>query len=207
MEVDSSVSCTHKLRRTVCAATHPAGPHVSRVGLLLAAGASRRFGEADKLLAPLGGRPLLAHAAAAMLAAPLDVRIAVISNPALVLHLEGFHVVRTPPGGQADSLRAGLAAAGTPERLLVALGDMPDVTAAHLARVLKTATDDGAAASHDGAAALPPACFPRSLLPALCGLSGDRGAGSLLRGLPPERLIPAPGLLRDVDRPEDLGPR
>ncbi|MBM3606658.1 MAG: nucleotidyltransferase family protein [Alphaproteobacteria bacterium] len=174
------------------------------VGLLLAAGASRRFGAADKLLAQLQGRPLVAHAAEALRRAPLHRRIAVISNAALAPHLAGFDLVQIAQGQQSDSLRAGLAAAGTPDRLLVALGDMPDVTADHLAQVLDAADDDLPSASHDGNAALPPACFPAGLLPALAALRGDQGAGRLLRDLPPTHLVQAPILLRDIDLPVQI---
>ena len=176
-----------------------------RVGLLLAAGASRRFGPQDKLLAPLRGRPLVDHAAATMRAVPLDLRIAVVASAAVAARLEGFRIVTVAPGGQAESLRAGVEAAGGADRLLIALGDMPDVTPDHLARVLAAATDASPSASHDGASVLPPACFPRDLLPALAALHGDRGAGSLLRGLGPGQLVAAPALLRDIDRPDDLG--
>ena len=71
-----------------------------RAGLLLAAGASRRFGPKDKLLSPLRGRPLIAHAAEAMRRAALDRRIAVIANPDLAPHLAGFEIVAVAPGGQ-----------------------------------------------------------------------------------------------------------
>lgn len=175
-----------------------------RVGLLLAAGASRRFGPEDKLLADLRGRPLAAHAAEAMRRTDLDGRIAVITTPALAPWLHGFRVIEVTQGRQSDSLRAGLAAAGDPDRLLIALADMPDVTDAHLRLVLEAATDTMPAASHDGKAAMPPACFPRARLDDLGRLTGDQGAGRLLRDLPPGQLIAAPDLLRDVDRPADL---
>ncbi|MFN3525878.1 MAG: nucleotidyltransferase family protein [Paracoccus sp. (in: a-proteobacteria)] len=177
---------------------------MTRTGLLLAAGASRRFGAADKLLADLHGRPLIVHAVTAMRATPLDHRIAVIANPALLPHLAGFHVITITGAAQSDSLRAGLDAAGDPDRLLIVLGDMPDVTAAHLSQVLAATTDDLPAASHNGRSALPPACFPRAWHGPLGALTGDQGAGRLLRNLPASQLIAAPGLLRDIDRPEDL---
>ncbi|QBX34375.1 nucleotidyltransferase family protein [Paracoccus liaowanqingii] len=178
-----------------------------RTGLLLAAGASRRFGPQDKLLAPLGGRPLVTHAACALRGTPLDHRIAVIANPALVPLLDGFRIVLIPVGGQqSDSLRAGLGEAGQPDRLLIALGDMPDVTAAHLTRILTAATDDLPSCSHDGTASLPPACFPQARLAALQTLTGDQGAARLLRDLPAAQHIDAPRLLRDIDTPGQIAP-
>ena len=49
------------------------GAWMARIGaVLLAAGASTRFGAGNKLLAELGGRPLVAHAADALLASGVD---------------------------------------------------------------------------------------------------------------------------------------
>lgn len=175
-----------------------------RCGVLLAAGASRRFGAADKLLAPLFGRPLIAHAAAAMRAAALDRRIAVIANRDLTALLDGFTLLQIPPGDQSASLRAAIRAAGEPARLLIALADMPHVTADHLDRVVAATREDRPAASHDGGPPMPPACFPASWLGRLDGLRGDRGAGRLIRDLPADALLAAPGLLADIDRVEDL---
>lgn len=180
------------------------------IGLLLAAGASRRFGAANKLLAPLQGRPLLAHAADALRAARLDRRIAVISAAETEPLLHGFEVIRIPQGEQSDSLRAGLAAAGLPARLLparllIALGDMPRVTPALLDAVLDRCTDDLPSASHEaGGPPMPPACFPASWLPRLAALGGDQGAGKLLRDLPATQLVDATGQLPDIDTPEAL---
>lgn len=175
-----------------------------RTGLLLAAGASRRFGPEDKLLADYAGRPLVAHAADAMRNADLDDRVAVVTSDAVAAHLHGFRVIRIEQGQQSDSLRAGLAAMSAPDRLLVALADMPRVTAAHLDAVMRRARDDAIAASHDGATPLPPACFPRAMLPALSTLKGDQGAGRLLRDLPQDAYVHAPDLLIDVDTRADL---
>lgn len=177
-----------------------------RTGLLLAAGASRRFGPQDKLSAPLGGRPLVTHAADALRGAPLDHRIAVIANPALAPLLDGFEIVLIPQGQQSDSLRAGLAAAGQPDRLLIALGDMPDVTSAHLTRILTATTDNLPACSHDGTAPLPPACFPPSRIADLHDLTGDQGAARVLHDLPPGQYINARSLLRDIDTPDQIAP-
>lgn len=176
-----------------------------RTGLLLAAGASRRFGPENKLLVPLDGRPLVAHAAEALRAADLDRRIAVVSADGLVAHLGGFEILRIPRGEQSDSLRAGLAAAGRPHRLLIALGDMPRVTSALLDKVLAICTDHLPSASRDAdGPPMPPACFPAGWLARLAVLAGDQGAGKLLRDLPPSQLIDATGLLPDIDTPESL---
>ncbi|SIS71694.1 nucleotidyltransferase family protein [Paracoccus saliphilus] len=177
---------------------------MNRTGLLLAAGTSRRFGVADKLLAPLDGRPLVAHAAQAMQMTALDRHIAVIANPELRPYLDGFEIVEIQPGAQSDSLRAGLQAAGETDRLLIALADMPRVTSELLDMVVAAATDDRPAACHDLGPPMPPACFPRGWLIRLAELTGDQGAGRLIRDLPAEALVNARGLLTDIDTVSDL---
>lgn len=179
---------------------------MNRVGILLAAGAGRRFG-GQKLLAELDGMSLVAHAAAAMQCAVLTARIAVVAAPDVAAVLpDGWQIVTVPPGGDmATSLRAGLAAAGDWDRLLIALGDMPRVTAAHLDAVMAATRDDRASASQIDGQAMPPACFPPALRDHLGAVTGDRGARDLIAGLPPAALVAAaPGMLADIDRPADL---
>ncbi|WP_158547454.1 NTP transferase domain-containing protein [Rhodovulum sp. 12E13] len=177
--------------------------------ILLAAGASRRFGAQNKLLAAFRGRPLVTHAAEALRASGLAPLIAVTTSPDVAALLPGFHLVSPdrPDPEQSDSLRAGVAEArrlGAPSAL-VALADMPGVTPDLLRTVAARATATEAAAASDGLRALPPACFPAALFDALLGATGDRGARPLLAGLPPAQHVPAPPeALRDIDTPGDL---
>ncbi|MGI1661691.1 nucleotidyltransferase family protein [Palleronia sp. KMU-117] len=176
-------------------------------GLLLAAGRSTRFGANNKLLAPLRGRPLLCWAAGTLGALPLDHRIAVTADRRVAALLPGFDVVTTQAGSdQSASLRTGVARAQAlgADLLLVALADMPLITPDLLEGVLRRARRHGAAAASEGALRAPPAAFAAGHFDALLALTGDRGAGALLRDLPNETLEPAPGLLADVDTPADL---
>lgn len=174
--------------------------------LMLAAGRSRRFGAADKLMAPLGGRPLIAHAVAAQAGLPGDLvaeRVAVVGPccPAAgLLTAAGFRLVvnERPDEGQGRSLALG-AAAWSSDRLLILLADMPLVTPDLLIRL---AGCRARAAASDGRRPSPPALFPRADRPALLAADGDRGARDLLAGA---ATVPArPGELRDVDTPEAL---
>ena len=180
---------------------------MTTVGLLLAAGRSSRFGPANKLLAPFRGAPLVTHAAASMAALPLDHRLAVTADTRVASLLPGFRIVAADPAGlQSDSLKSGLRAAGRlgADLVLVALGDMPLVTPDLLAAVLAGARVHGIAAAADGDLVMPPAAFAADRLPALLALSGDRGAGALLRDLPGPARIAAPGCLADIDTEGDL---
>jgi molybdenum cofactor cytidylyltransferase len=179
------------------------------VGLLLAAGQSRRFGDTDKLLAPYHGRALVSHAAEAMREAGLDGLVATVRDESVAALLEDFVLSRLGPDSlaQSGSLLAGCrdCLALRPDRILVVLGDMPHVTSEHLKAVVQRCQNGRPAASTDGSVRLPPACFPVSMASELMALSGDRGAGALLKTLPPSALVRAPaGMLKDIDLPGDL---
>lgn len=175
--------------------------------LLLAAGASRRFGPENKLLQPLDGRPLLRHAADAARAVPAEAHIAVVSDPEVQALVPDFRRVMVDPGlPQSESLKAGIAVAQAlgADQVVVVLGDMPRVTTGLIKDVLAHGRA-GAAAASDGTRSMPPALLPAALFPSVTALTGDHGAGALLRDLPPGQLVRvAPGLLADVDLPDDL---
>lgn len=180
-----------------------------KVGLLLAAGQSSRFGDADKLMAPFRGCALVSHAASILRALPLDHLIAVSASEDVDRRLEGFSIIRNPApeDGQSLSLSLGAQAAleMRAERLIVCLGDMPFVPVEHAKAVLERCTDNQASASSDGRVILPPACFPARWLSRLSNLTGDAGARSLLADLPKEAIVLADSkTLTDIDIQADL---
>lgn len=176
-------------------------------GLVLAAGGGTRFGAAPKLLADLGGRPLLEWAVRAQCGVPELERVVVV----LGAHAEEI-VSRVRFGraevvvcgqwesGQAASLRRGLAALAGAGRVIVTLGDAPLITPAVIARFL--GEPPLTRATYQGRPGHP-VVLGREQMEALTGLSGDRGARDLLRGGP---VIEVGHLCsgRDVDTPEDL---
>lgn len=167
--------------------------------VLLAAGASRRFGSSCKLQAPYRGKPLIRHAAQAILATGLPA-LAVTADPAVENLLPEFRIVRSI-GPQSQSLRAGLEAVDD-DRALVVLGDMPHVDEALL---LRLAAAPAPAAASDGDRITPPASLPRSMFADIARLSGDQGAGAVLRTRPDLHSVHVDTwLLRDVDKPDDL---
>ena len=181
-------------------------------GLVLAAGAARRFG-GRKQLAHLDGRPLLEHVLASMSSAPLDRTIVVLGAHAEVIlesvDLHGAEPVLCPDWeeGQAASLRAGLlAAGGAADAAVVALGDQPLLSARAVARVLAARGPGVVAvrAAYDGRPGHP-IVLERALFPRVAALRGDAGARELLTGAS-VRETPCDGLGRpdDVDTPEDL---
>jgi molybdenum cofactor cytidylyltransferase len=100
-----------------------------RAAIVLAAGASRRFGRIDKLNARLGGTPLRDHAIRHALASGAK-RVIVVTSHGGVGRGMGrrIHYVRAARHreGLSASLAAGLAALRPIEReVLIFLGDMP----------------------------------------------------------------------------------
>ena len=115
----------------------------------------------------------------------------------------GCRCIYLDSAGLGESIAAGVQNTPDWQGWLIALADMPFVPP-DLHRVVIAAMTDLPACAH-GATPLPPAAFPAAWFPRLQMLTGDRGAGALLRGLPPAQYIAAPEhALRDIDHPSDL---
>jgi len=124
------------------------------VAIVAAAGRSLRMGGPDKLFAPLGGRPLLAHTLAAFQDCPaVDRVVLVLAAESLAQGLalaeeEGFSKIRTVcPGGRRrqDSVREGLEVLGSCAWVVVHDGARPLVTPRLIEEGLAAAQETGAA--------------------------------------------------------------
>lgn len=175
--------------------------------VLLAAGRSARFGAGEKLEQDYLGQPLAFHLVTAMEGVPFAARFAIVSNTALDFAGRGYRVIANPAPetGIAGSLRLGIAAAqeAAMEAAVVALADMPRVTAAHIHRLLDAADSaDAVVASSNGVNPCPPCVFGAGRFAELLEVTGDQGARALIRG---GRHVIAPAdELADVDTPGDL---
>lgn len=178
---------------------------------LLAAGASRRFGDADKLAQPLGNCLLGEHAAAAI---PVDrfarawVITSVPDHPCEPGWVDaGFDPILNPVAatgmGSSAALAAGLAARERLDGLLIALADMPLVPESHFAALVDAVQfQDDMIASAKGRVRMPPALFSSAHFVVLTRLSGDTGARELLAQA--RTIECSPEWLIDVDTPETL---
>jgi molybdenum cofactor cytidylyltransferase len=177
--------------------------------IYLAAGEGRRFG-GGKLEAELDGAMLGLHAARTLAASGFAQLIAVCNADNAKLNAElaaiGFQVIINPQpaDGQAHSLALGMGqlAGSAASAALVALADMPFVTADHLQRLIDAFQGERPVCSTNGSTSMPPAIFPQSIWPDLQLLSGDQGARSLLADA--IAIEGDPAMLADIDRPEDL---
>jgi molybdenum cofactor cytidylyltransferase len=180
-------------------------------GLILAAGAGRRFGS-TKQLADLHGRPLLAHAIDAMLAVPaLDPVLVVLGHAAdEIIERVDFGAAEVVvceewDRGQGFSLRRGIAALDAADAVVVTLGDQPFITPQVIAGALdQLGGCDAVRAIYDGKPGHP-VVLGRRVMDAVSELDGDVGARDLLarfdvRDWEAGHLASA----TDVDTPEEL---
>lgn len=176
--------------------------------LLLAAGRSERFGDAGaKLEEDFLGHPLGLHVAVALEALPFRERVAVTGRARLDYAAHGYRVLPNPQreAGMASSVRIGVehAKAQGAAAVLIALADMPRVTAAHVLRVFDASSNgDTVVASSDGRDTKPPALFGADRFDFLLALTGDDGARDLVRG--GRHVVTSPAELIDVDTREEL---
>lgn len=187
------------------------------VGVVLAAGASTRFGEANKLLVEWDGHPLVHHVTRTLYRSAVDdvvvvvgheadrVRAVVADFDATVVHNDAHE------RGQATSVRRGLTAARDrgADAALFALGDMPTVrpeTVNRLVAAFRAGTGSALAAAHEGSRGNP-VLFGARHFDALADVTGDVGGREVLLTADDAALVETgdPGVLLDIDSPADLG--
>ncbi|WP_438768011.1 nucleotidyltransferase family protein [Kushneria sp. TE3] len=194
----------------------PGAPRV--LGLILAAGHSRRFGS-DKRLADLAGQTLLAATVASL-------QPHVSSTTVVVRHGERpeslglpaqIDVVQAPeaPIGMGVSLASAvteLLASADPrhqrcEALALMLGDMPAVHSETLHALMAQARCDVIVRPRYQGMPGHPVVFGRDFWPALAALDGDEGARGMLKRYQQHVVVLEvndPGILGDVDTPDAL---
>ena len=183
--------------------------------IVLAAGQSSRFGT-NKLLADVGGQPMIRRTVAAMRQAA-DVTFVVTGRDARMTEtaLEGLPVtfVHNPAfaEGLSTSLKAGIAALPPDtDAAVVALGDMPLVGPDAVRRLIAAyspAEHRSICVPVFGAERGNPVLWGRQHFDALKGLTGDKGARVLFEGLADQIVevsMPDDAVLRDADTPEAL---
>ena len=193
----------------------PAGRHVAAI--VLAAGRSTRMGGPNKLLAEVGGKPLVRIAAEQALASRARPVVVVTGHQRgeVEAALKGLPVTFTHnpdfAQGLSGSLKAGLAALPAEvDGAIVCLGDMPQVDAALIERLIAAFDPEKGAlvvvptiAGKRGN----PVVWSRRFFGDLARLEGDVGARHLI-GSYPEALVEVPvtgrGALVDVDTPDAL---
>ncbi|MEU9964674.1 nucleotidyltransferase family protein [Streptomyces malaysiensis] len=186
-------------------------------GIVLAAGGGRRLGGRPKALLTHRGRPLVEHAAHALLAggcAPVHIVLGAGAETVRErARLPGCVLVDNPDWaeGMGSSLRAGLGSlAGTGAgAALVALVDQPGIGAEAVARVVAAYRSPStlAAAAYDGERGHPVLFGADRWGDITASAVGDRGARAYLQAHQSAiTLVDCSDIARtdDIDTPEDL---
>ena len=185
--------------------------------VLLAAGASARFGPENKLVARIGGRPLVRCVAEAVASSGVSEIVAVTGADAALIEgaLDGLPVRfahnATWQDGMGTSIAAGVSALGeSADGAFIVPGDMPLLTTDLLQSLIAAFDRHGGGpivypATPDGEQRNP-VLWPRRFFPKLRALSGPEGGKALLRTLAVETVaVPCdPAAFADVDTPAEL---
>jgi CTP:molybdopterin cytidylyltransferase MocA/SAM-dependent methyltransferase len=184
------------------------------VGLVLAAGAGSRFG-GDKLLATIGGRPVLQHVLDVLAEAGVGEAVVVLGHDAERIELAidwggARRVVNLEPErGLSSSLQVGFEAIGPDAAaVLVALGDQPLVSAAVIRTLLDARPKAGSpivVPIYPDDRGRNPVLVRREAFALVGEATGDRGLGPLLEAHPElVEEIPVDAANPDIDTPADL---
>ena len=172
--------------------------------VILAGGAARRLGGADKPGLEVGGRPLLDR----VLSAVGDADRVVVVGPRRTTERPVTWTREDPiGGGPVAALAAGMGEV-TADRVVVLAGDLPFLTAAHVARLLALVDPDGALAVDDNGRdqLLLGAWKTAALRAALPEVTAGARLGAVVEGLDAVRVLfegtPAPWF--DCDTEDDL---
>ncbi len=185
-------------------------------GVLLAAGFGKRFGDRPKVLARLGGIPLLERVLAAYAEAGLD-DLVLVAAPDLevgeMAQRHGARLVRNyeRQAGQSASVRAGLRAlAPSVAGAVFGVADQPFLTAEVIHRLVDEfkASEGAIVVPEYGGRVGNPLVFGRRYFEQLAQVEGDAGGRALIGAAAPgdvRRVAFAdPMLGLDIDTPEDM---
>lgn len=191
---------------------------MSAAGIVLAAGAGRRFG-GSKLLARFDGAPIVAHVVGAARDAGLDPIVVVTgSDPAAIADVvagAGVIVIPNPePGrGLSSTLRIGLEAVDAlvpaVDAAVVLLGDQPlvrpEVIRGLVAGIAATPDRTVAVPRYLGGGGANPVALARTAFALAADATGDRGLGPVIAARPEVVVeIDVDGANPDVDTSVDL---
>ena len=181
--------------------------------LILAAGASSRMGDEDKLLWQIDGQPLLVRSVKLALAtgATVGVTLPVPGTKRREI-LDGLDVrfidVPDAQTGMSASLKAGAEEFANYDGLAILPADMPNLTTEDLKSTIKVFEQHNGqrlVRGHaESGAPGHPVIFPRKVFADFASLSGDKGAARMLKNhIVIDHTLPDDNAVIDLDTPQD----
>jgi molybdenum cofactor cytidylyltransferase len=164
---------------------------VNIAAVLLAAGASKRFGENNKLLSDLGGKPLIRRVAETIVCSGVEIVVVTGCDRLLIekalegLPLRFAHNLNWE-SGMGSSIAVGVTALGQQTQgAFVVPGDLPFLTCAVIKELMAVFKESRGALITYPTTSIGeqrnPVLWPRRFFPSLASLSGSPGAKHLLQ--------------------------
>lgn len=183
------------------------------IGILLAAGQSKRFGSADKLRVSFRNRPVYSWSLKVLEAVGCHSVVAAVdaTNRMLTEELREQNVdvvpVSDPQRGRGHSLSCALRHAETlvPTSLIVQLADMPLVPVGHLRVLLDHLRTHSAVLTQYSGVDMPPFALRAEHVRAFRIADGQQGGRNILSKIPDLGRVALDGVYAlDIDTPADL---
>lgn len=186
--------------------------------LVLAAGRSQRFGDADKLLSPLDGKPLIAHTLDTLQQVVMHADEIVVCISPTATALADYLCARQQPylicpradEGMGSTLADAIIQLAHWSGWIVCLGDMPWIRATTFTSLRDHVTPHGLLAPAWQGQRGHPVRFDRRWGDSLQQLRGDTGARHLISQHHDHLALLSvddPGITLDIDTPSDLNRR
>lgn len=182
--------------------------------IILAAGLSRRMNDRNKLLLPIGGKPMIRHVVKTYLDA-VDGPVCVVTGfeaDRIEAALAGLAVRfvhnASYEAGQPFSVRAGLLNAPDAQHYLIGLGDQPQLNAENLRTLIAAHLSSDAckiSIPYMGGMRGNPIAVPASLRARLLADKANPGCGKFTRAHPElaqQITVTHPGFFYDIDTPQ-----
>lgn len=179
---------------------------------ILAAGLSKRYGEEDKLMADLGGQPLLSHVIETAEPVPFEAKIGIVPSTSIkrraLFKAHSFDLIENPApeSGQGSSitLAANHALENDYDGMCILLGDMPFISSGHLKTLVDALYDKECTISACNQTIMPPMALRRSMFLSLRNIDPRGGAKSLFKNANTAYLPLSSQAAQDIDTPETL---
>jgi molybdenum cofactor cytidylyltransferase len=181
--------------------------------LVLAAGASRRFGGDKRRVQWNGERSLLQHCLRSLDAARLPLRVVLRDTPSDRSWYRSWGAPYpavfsvNAGGGMGCTLAEGIGHCAAWDSTLVMPGDMPGIAVGTLKKLARASASDRIVAPVHGGQRGHPVSFGRDFYGEIAALDGDRGARDILARCVGRCYlldVDDAGILIDIDTPEDL---
>ena len=182
------MSQSRSWRKSCRSGTAPVAVDGTVAAIVLAAGRSSRMGDDNKLLMPVDGKPMIAHAVHAALASNADPVIVVTGHDAEAItaalgqcNAQIVHAADHAEGMSRSLIRGIDAVPAAASGVVVCLSDMPRIRADHIDRLIQAHEPGAICVAGVQGRRGNPVLLDRNYFDEVRQIAGDKGARDLIR--------------------------